>query len=186
MSAKKKAAKDRHRSGFMVRLPEPYREALAELRRKTRRAITVETQIALDEHLKMNGITPPSANPGPLGLLGVALSAQGYTPFDGVEASGDEPVNLQLLSGAGEMVGVRQPALRTPQPVPLADGGFDACGVHGSVSIFVGKIGTLVPEERPQGPLNHGGLVRRILELGAVLLERIRDGTGRPVGDGLG
>lgn len=56
----KKPAKDRHTSGFSVRLPEPYREIMNKLKAKTRRAITVETQIALDKHIKENGLEPPA------------------------------------------------------------------------------------------------------------------------------
>ncbi len=51
--------KDRHASGFMIRFPEAYREAMNKLKAKTRRTITVEAQIALDKHLKENGIEPP-------------------------------------------------------------------------------------------------------------------------------
>lgn len=61
--AKKRATPktaDRHSSGFMVRLPEVYRAALDRLRGKTRRTYTVEVQIALDVHLKANGVTPPN------------------------------------------------------------------------------------------------------------------------------
>jgi hypothetical protein len=43
---------DQHKSKFMVRLPEAYREKLAKLTARTRRAITVEVQIALDKHFK--------------------------------------------------------------------------------------------------------------------------------------
>ena len=50
---------DRHKSGYLIRLPESYRAALQELRQKTRRPMTVEAQIALDAHLKANGISPP-------------------------------------------------------------------------------------------------------------------------------
>lgn len=55
--AKKKT--DRHKSGFMVRLPAIYRELLNQVRLKSRRTITVEVQIALDKHLKDEGIQPP-------------------------------------------------------------------------------------------------------------------------------
>ncbi len=50
---------DRHKSTFVVRLPEAYREVMKELKRKTRRPITAEVQIALDQHLKENGIKAP-------------------------------------------------------------------------------------------------------------------------------
>lgn len=59
MAAKKKAKKDAHKSGFMVRLPEQYRPPLEQLKKKTRRTITVEVQLALDKHLKDEGLTPP-------------------------------------------------------------------------------------------------------------------------------
>jgi hypothetical protein len=51
--------KDRHQSGFVLRLPVAYRHKLKELKAKTRRAYTVEVQMALDLHLKKNGIDPP-------------------------------------------------------------------------------------------------------------------------------
>lgn len=60
--AKKPTAKDRHKSGFMVRLPEKYRELMAKLRMKNRRTITTEVQIALDEHLKREGIKSDTIN----------------------------------------------------------------------------------------------------------------------------
>jgi hypothetical protein len=62
--AKKKTErpKDQHRSGFMVRLPEAYRDKLAELKRSTERSYTVEVRRALDAHLKANGIEPPPAS----------------------------------------------------------------------------------------------------------------------------
>jgi hypothetical protein len=59
MTAKKQ--KDKHRSGFMIRFPEAYRKKLQELRRKTRRAYTVEAQMAMDAHLKANGVEPPKS-----------------------------------------------------------------------------------------------------------------------------
>lgn len=57
---KKQPPKDRHASGFVIRVPEAYREPMNKLKLKTRRNITVETQIALDRHLKENGIEPPT------------------------------------------------------------------------------------------------------------------------------
>ena len=57
---KSKSPKDRHASGFLVRLPEACRDALQKLKAKTRRALTVETQLALDEHLRRAGIEPPA------------------------------------------------------------------------------------------------------------------------------
>lgn len=60
MAAKKKVEKkDRHASNFMVRLPVEYRPPLEQLKKKTRRTITVEVQLALDKHLKDEGLTPP-------------------------------------------------------------------------------------------------------------------------------
>lgn len=54
-----KPPEDRHKSGFMVRLPEAYRPPLERLKKKNRRPITSEVQIALDEHLKRQGEKPP-------------------------------------------------------------------------------------------------------------------------------
>ena len=58
MAAKKKP-KDRHRSGFMVRLPEEHRTALDETTKRTRRAITTEVQIALEKHYRDEGVKFP-------------------------------------------------------------------------------------------------------------------------------
>lgn len=52
---------DRHKSGFMVRLPNAYREAMAALRAKSRRTITMEIRVALDKHLQAEGIEPPDS-----------------------------------------------------------------------------------------------------------------------------
>lgn len=41
---------DQHKSKFMVRLPEAYREQLQRLTAKTRRTLTMEVQLALDKH----------------------------------------------------------------------------------------------------------------------------------------
>jgi len=57
--SKKKQPADRHKSGFMVRLPESFRGALAELQRSTLRPATVEVQLALAAHLRAGGIDPP-------------------------------------------------------------------------------------------------------------------------------
>jgi hypothetical protein len=60
----KKSAKrttDRHRSGFMLRLPENHRLALEELRKKNRRTFTEEVQIALEKHYKDEGVRLPPA-----------------------------------------------------------------------------------------------------------------------------
>lgn len=56
MPAKKTPVKDKHKSGFLVRLPESYREALNELKRQTRRPITQEVQMALEAHFKAAGL----------------------------------------------------------------------------------------------------------------------------------
>jgi hypothetical protein len=57
----KKTAKDQHKSGFMVRLPEGHRKSLEALKKKHRRATTVEVQIALEKHYKDEGVTPPGS-----------------------------------------------------------------------------------------------------------------------------
>lgn len=54
---KPKPPKDRHRSGFMVRLPEAHRVALEELKKKHRRAYTEEVQIALEKHYRDEGVS---------------------------------------------------------------------------------------------------------------------------------
>jgi hypothetical protein len=46
----------RHASGFMVRLPEVYRIQLQQLCAQTRRTMTTEIQIALEEHLAKSGL----------------------------------------------------------------------------------------------------------------------------------
>lgn len=58
---KRKPAKveDRHRSGFMIRLPEPFRAALEQLHAKHRRPMTVEVQIALEKHFRDEGVKFP-------------------------------------------------------------------------------------------------------------------------------
>jgi hypothetical protein len=56
----KENGKDRHESGFMVRLPEVYREQLRKLQEKTRRPMTSDIQIALEEYLAKAGLWPPS------------------------------------------------------------------------------------------------------------------------------
>jgi hypothetical protein len=62
MAKRKKIDKpdeDRHASTFMVRLPEVYRDQLRKLRETTRRPMTTEIQIALEEHLAKSGLWPP-------------------------------------------------------------------------------------------------------------------------------
>ncbi len=56
---KKQNGRDRHASGFMVRLPEVYRTQLHQLCAQTRRTMTTEIQIALEEHLAKSGLWPP-------------------------------------------------------------------------------------------------------------------------------
>ncbi len=50
---------DRHASAFLVRLPEAYRQALMEHKRRTDRPVTVAVRKAVDEYLRANGIDPP-------------------------------------------------------------------------------------------------------------------------------
>ena len=47
-------------SGFMVRLPESHRTPLDLLKKKHRRATTVEVQIALEKHYKDESLPPPT------------------------------------------------------------------------------------------------------------------------------
>jgi hypothetical protein len=56
--AKKRAGekKDRHKSGFMVRLPMWLRGPIKTLLTRTRRAITTEVVMALEKHLTAEGI----------------------------------------------------------------------------------------------------------------------------------
>lgn len=50
---------DQHTSGFMVRLPEVYRQQLQTLRARTRRTMTAEVQLALEAYLGKEGLWPP-------------------------------------------------------------------------------------------------------------------------------
>lgn len=59
MTRKKLPAKDRHKSGFMVRLPESFRELLDELVKESHRTMTVEVQLALSDYAKAKGKKPP-------------------------------------------------------------------------------------------------------------------------------
>lgn len=59
VAKKPKKKPDLHRSGFMVRIPEEYREALAELKAKTDRPYAAAVRRALDAYLRVNGIVPP-------------------------------------------------------------------------------------------------------------------------------
>jgi hypothetical protein len=56
---KKQNGGDRHTSGFMVRLPEAFRTQLQQMCAQTRRTMTVEIQIALEEYLAKSGLWPP-------------------------------------------------------------------------------------------------------------------------------
>jgi hypothetical protein len=56
---KKQNGGDRHASSFMVRLPEAYRTQLQQLCAQTRRTMTTEIEIALEEHLAKSGLWPP-------------------------------------------------------------------------------------------------------------------------------
>jgi hypothetical protein len=58
----KSKPKDQHKSGFLVRLPVAYRGKLEELRKTTRRPFTTEIQVALDAHMKANGVEPPDTS----------------------------------------------------------------------------------------------------------------------------
>lgn len=53
---------DRHKSGFLVRLPEEYRAKLAELRRKTGQPYTYANRKAMDAYLAANGVEPPGTS----------------------------------------------------------------------------------------------------------------------------
>jgi hypothetical protein len=56
---KKQKQPDLHRSGWMIRLPEIYREQLRTLFQQMRRPMTTEVQIALEKHLAEFGLWPP-------------------------------------------------------------------------------------------------------------------------------
>ena len=56
----KKKRIDRHKSGFLVRLPEEYREAIQELKADEDRTIAAIVRRALDAYLKASGRTPPN------------------------------------------------------------------------------------------------------------------------------
>jgi hypothetical protein len=57
--AEKKKPKDRHASGFLIRLPERYRETFEQVKRQTRRPYTVEAQLAIDSHFRFLGLVVP-------------------------------------------------------------------------------------------------------------------------------
>jgi len=47
---------DQHVSGFMIRLPEEYRDILRKIKAKTGRAMTVATQMALEREARALGV----------------------------------------------------------------------------------------------------------------------------------
>lgn len=51
---------DRHAPHKMVRIPPPYHEKLKALSKRTKRSITAELLVSLDEHFRKNGIEPPA------------------------------------------------------------------------------------------------------------------------------
>jgi hypothetical protein len=59
MAAKEKRKGDRHKTGFLVRLPEVYRGKFLEHKLKTDRPIAAAIRRAADAYLKENGIEPP-------------------------------------------------------------------------------------------------------------------------------
>ena len=61
MAAKKKEI-DRHKSGFLVRLPEEYRVKLQELKDRTDRPFVATVRRALDAFLRANGVEPPGTS----------------------------------------------------------------------------------------------------------------------------
>jgi len=61
MAAKKTSSRDYHRSGFLVRIPEVYREKLKELKRKTDRPFAASVRRALDDYLGKHGVSPVSS-----------------------------------------------------------------------------------------------------------------------------
>lgn len=52
---------DQHQAGFLVRLPDVYKEQLDVLRQETRRPYTEEVKLALEKHLAEKGLWPPAA-----------------------------------------------------------------------------------------------------------------------------
>lgn len=63
MAKKKSASKkpsdaevDQHLSGFMIRLPEEYREPLQRIKKTLGRAMTITIQMALEEHFRKIGV----------------------------------------------------------------------------------------------------------------------------------
>ncbi len=67
--------KDRHKSGMLVRIPARLLPPLAALKAKNRRPYTTEVAIAIESHLKTNGVKIPegrstSATHKPCGKAG--------------------------------------------------------------------------------------------------------------------
>lgn len=63
MAKKKKLkAADRHKSSFVIRFPEEYREIMRNISRANRRPIVTEARIALDKHIQSEGKEPPVAD----------------------------------------------------------------------------------------------------------------------------
>jgi len=57
---KKKAKRpDQHTSGFLIRLPECYRDLLLQIKQKEGRPISVSVRRGVDAELRANGIQPP-------------------------------------------------------------------------------------------------------------------------------
>lgn len=56
---KPRQQEDMHQSGFLVRLPEVHREMLEQLKKKHRRPMTEEVQIALEKHYRDEGLKFP-------------------------------------------------------------------------------------------------------------------------------
>lgn len=59
---KKQSTNDRHASNFMVRLPEVYRDQLKKLTEESRRSVTEEIKIAVEDHLKKKNLWPPGGD----------------------------------------------------------------------------------------------------------------------------
>lgn len=55
-SGRAKSPIDQHQSGFMIRLPEEYREILRRIKAKTGLPMTVATQMALEKEAQAIGV----------------------------------------------------------------------------------------------------------------------------------
>jgi hypothetical protein len=53
----------KHEKPLFLRLPPAYHDALAQLARKSRRTLTAEATIALEEYFAKNGMSPPATPP---------------------------------------------------------------------------------------------------------------------------